>query len=83
MAARRLSPWPSVERIERGRDDVAVCREVAEAARAFAALTDVWLTFLPKRAAVESARSTVAGLQRLLTELATLQANGEGPPDGG
>jgi hypothetical protein len=60
------------------REEIAVVREFNDAVRALSKNAEAWSAFLPRPAAVESARSTVAGLHRLLTELAALQG---GPPD--
>jgi hypothetical protein len=57
----------------KARDQLTVTREAADAARALAVTTSAWLAILPRPAAVDNARSTVAGLSRLLAELAALQ----------
>lgn len=58
------------------RTEVDITREAAEAAQAISSTLQAWKTFLPKREAVDSARHALAGLQRLLVELSSVQIGG-------
>lgn len=64
----------------RSRGEVDVVREISAAADALATSVRDWLTFLPRRCAVEQAQHAVVGLGQLLDELAVLQ---EGPRHAG
>jgi hypothetical protein len=63
------------------RSEVEIVRDIHQATAGLAAKAEGWLSFLPRAGAVESARNSVAGVQRLLTELAMQQQGG--PPDAG
>jgi len=69
----------SLYRARCARTEPLVAREAAQAAEALATTLRGWTTFLPRPAALQEARSTVAGLGNLLAELAALQQGG--PPD--
>lgn len=72
-AALRRELYSATARPSAPRTEIVVVKEIADATRALAVATSAWTAILPRDAAIESARGTVTGLQRLLAELVALR----------